>query len=44
MDYTSDLDGRLPLTSFGMKVNPRMIDTFFTYSMKSRGIGKQWNR
>ena len=41
MDYSGDLDGRLPMTSFRITISLGMVDTFFTYSMKSRGMGKQ---
>ena len=41
VDYSGDLNGRPPMTSFRITISPGMIDTFFTYNMKSRGKGKQ---
>lgn len=41
MDYSCDLNGRLPMTSFRITISLGMLDTFFTYNMKSRGMGKQ---
>lgn len=41
VDYSGDLNGRLPMTSFRITISLGMINTFFTYNMKSRGKGKQ---
>ena len=43
IDYSGDLNCRLPLTSSIIAISLGMVNTLFTYNMKSRGIGKQWN-